>query len=111
VLFRRVRFRSRLALKKSRALIIDMRANKFYVVAAVVAIVSFWWFATTRSEMYNKTTEEIIQYIKSNDTLNPFMVLGMVKKISSDPGIHRESLRLAKQQKSSELLKLIKSLK
>lgn len=80
---------------------------KYYFIALVVIILFFWFM--TKSEKYEKT--ELIDYIKSTDNLNPFMVLAMVKKISSDKKIHQESLRLAKEQKSSELLRLIQSLK
>ena len=82
--------------------------KKYLPTIVVVGVVLLFLWLRTRTENYEK--REVIKYIRSTNKLNPFMVWGMFKKLTTDENIQKKSLRLAKENNAQELIKLANAL-
>lgn len=83
--------------------------KKYLPTIVVVGVVLLFLWLRTRTENYEKK-QEVIKYIRSTNKLNPFMVWGMFKKLTTDENIQKKSLRLAKENNARELIKLANAL-
>jgi len=85
-----------------------MRVTKTIVLGALLTAVLLA-FLYQRTE-HLKGESEVITYVRTSESPNPFIVYGMVKKLTNDEEKQKRALRMANQGQKRRLIKFLKTL-
>lgn len=85
-----------------------MRVTKTIVLGALLTAVLLA-FLYQRTE-YLKGESEVITYVKNSESPNPFIVYGMVRKLTTDEAKQKRALTMANQGQKRRLIKFLKTL-
>ena len=85
-----------------------MRVTKPIVLGALLTAVLLA-FLYQRTE-HLKGESEVITYVRTSESPNPFIVYGMVKKMTNDEEKQKRALRMANQGQKRRLIKFLKTL-
>tara|TARA_B100000287_G_scaffold337858_1_gene323782 strand:+ start:365 stop:622 length:258 start_codon:yes stop_codon:yes gene_type:complete len=85
-----------------------MRVTKTIVLGALLTVILFV-FLYQRTE-HLKGESEVITYVRTSESPNPFIVYGMVKKLTNDEEKQKRALRMANQGQKRRLIKFLKTL-
>ena len=85
-----------------------MRVTKTIVLGALLAVV-LSAFLYQRTE-YLKGESEVITYVRSSESPNPFIVYGMVQKMTTDEAKQKRALTMANLGQKKRLIKFLKTL-
>ena len=86
-----------------------MRVTKTIVLGALLLTILLFVFLYQRTE-HLKGESEVITYVRTSESPNPFIVYGMVKKMTNDEEKQKRALRMANQGQKRRLIKFLKTL-
>lgn len=88
-----------------------MKMNQVVLLISVI-IVIVWMVMRSRGRVeYNEGEKsEALLYVENKEEPNPFILYGMVKKMTDDEEIQKKALTLATEKKYGELKEFLKTL-
>lgn len=85
-----------------------MRVTKTIVLCALLTVVLLA-FLYQRTE-HLKGESEVITYVRTSESPNPFIIYGMVQKLTNDEEKQKRALTMANQGQKKRLIKFLKTL-
>ena len=86
-----------------------MRVTKTIVLGALLTVVLLV-FLYQRTEHLKGGESEVITYVRTSESPNPFIVYGMVQKLTNDEAKQKRALSMANQGQKKRLIKFLKTL-
>ena len=87
-----------------------MNLNQIILIVAVIVVVIWNVRRMRRIEKLEDKKSEAILYVENSEEPNPFIVYGMAKKQTNDEEKLEKVLKLANDDKKTELIELLKTL-
>jgi len=85
-----------------------MRVTKTIILGALLTVVLLA-FLYQRTE-HLKGESEVITYVRTSESPNPFIIYGMVQKLTNDEEKQKRALSMANQGQKRRLIKFLKTL-
>jgi hypothetical protein len=88
-----------------------MKMNQVVLLISVIVVI-VWMVMRSRGRVeYNEGEKsEALLYVENKEEPNPFILYGMVKKMTDDEEIQKKALTLATEKKYGELKEFLKTL-
>lgn len=88
-----------------------MKMNQVVLLISVIIVIA-WMVMRSRVRVeYNEGEKsEALLYVENREEPNPFILYGMVKKMTDDEEIQKKALTLATKKKYGELREFLKTL-
>jgi hypothetical protein len=88
-----------------------MKMNQVVLLISVIIVIA-WMVMRSRGRVeYNEGEKsEALLYVENKEEPNPFILYGMVKKMTDDEEIQKKALTLATEKKYGELKEFLKTL-
>jgi hypothetical protein len=88
-----------------------MKMNQVVLLISVIVVIT-WMVMRSRGRVeYNEGEKsEALLYVENKEEPNPFILYGMVKKMTDDEEIQKKALTLATEKKYGELKEFLKTL-